>query len=127
LCLGATGWWVQRSVEQWHDADSRWSQSHAEEWHHHLRLDGATLCSGSRWVNGQILSFPCRSVLSGRHTLTHCLPGNGWLQGDALDPSTYAGVLDGAKIVVSTIGTLIENDSYKRVLRSVSFRLPFAQ
>lgn len=81
-----------------------------------------------QWVKvGERATQSLSECLVGRHTLTHCLRGNGWLQGDALDPSTYAGVLDGSKIVVSTIGTLIENDSYKRVLRSVSFRLPFAR
>lgn len=38
-------------------------------------------------------------------------------QGDALSPTTYAGSLSGARMVVSTIGTLLEDDRYKRVLR----------
>ena len=38
-------------------------------------------------------------------------------QGDALDPTTYNGVLSGAKLVVSTIGTLLESDWYKKFIR----------
>lgn len=38
-------------------------------------------------------------------------------QGDALDPTTYTGVLSGAKLVVSTIGTLLESDWYKKFIR----------
>jgi hypothetical protein len=40
-------------------------------------------------------------------------------QGDALDPTTYKGVLSGATLVVSTIGTLLESDWYKRLIRYV--------
>lgn len=42
-----------------------------------------------------------------------------WVQGDALDPS-FADKLRGATAVVHTVGTLMENDGYKRLVRSSS-------
>ena len=40
-----------------------------------------------------------------------------WIQADAADPSTYRHVLEGAAGVIHTVGTLMENDAYKKALR----------
>ena len=41
-----------------------------------------------------------------------------WAQGDALDPSSYRDRITERTRVVHTVGTLMENDGYKKLLRS---------
>lgn len=40
-----------------------------------------------------------------------------WQTGDALNPDSYTNLLSGVNSVVHTIGTLLEQDGYKRFLR----------
>jgi uncharacterized protein YbjT (DUF2867 family) len=40
-----------------------------------------------------------------------------WMQADALDPTTYQDALGSVDGVVHTVGTLMENNHYKKVLR----------
>eukprot|EP00127_Corallochytrium_limacisporum_P003722 Clim_evm54s152 gene=Clim_evmTU54s152 len=40
-----------------------------------------------------------------------------WIQGNALDPDTYRGAIDGHDTIIHTIGTLFENQGYKKLKR----------
>lgn len=43
-----------------------------------------------------------------------------WKAGDALDPSSYASILEGKDAVVHTLGILLEGGKYKSAVRSNS-------
>eukprot|EP00040_Diaphanoeca_grandis_P028110 m.161516 g.161516 ORF g.161516 m.161516 type:complete len:256 (-) comp31240_c0_seq1:170-937(-) len=78
-------------------------------------LLGSAICRAAALAGVEVTSISRRGLPPSNESWTRNVE---WAKGDALDPTTYASLLRGASGVIHTVGTLMENDKYKQLIRS---------
>eukprot|EP00041_Stephanoeca_diplocostata_P012660 m.212326 g.212326 ORF g.212326 m.212326 type:complete len:261 (+) comp19039_c0_seq1:355-1137(+) len=77
-------------------------------------LLGSSICRAAVRMGHEVTSISRRGMAPTFEPWTKKVE---WHSGDALNPDSYSDLLRGAHSVVHTVGTLLEQDAYKRFLR----------